>query len=213
MAILTPDYERLQNTQVPEFDMVEEYRDDFSNQDIDSAQALITSDKKYLVMDADALNDLCDTLMYMQSIWESDKFDFRLAYMRMCATIECFGTGCSATIPEYNIGSTYNVGDIVAYNGNYYFCIVDNVTGTWDDSKWIRIDKDDVGLDFIGGSTMSTSHTTDELWVDTSSSLPTWYQGEDNIIGYTYPNMRYLTSNDTPYSGEIYMTDWVGGGN
>ena len=64
MAILTPDYERLQNGQTTDFDMTQEYRADFKSQNISAAQALITSANDYLVMKADNLNDLCEGCGY-----------------------------------------------------------------------------------------------------------------------------------------------------
>lgn len=36
----------------------------------------------------------------------------------------------------YDSSETYYIGDIVKYNNVLYECIVDNVTGTWDISKW-----------------------------------------------------------------------------
>ena len=36
----------------------------------------------------------------------------------------------------YDDTATYNIGDVVNYNGTLYECIADNVTGAWDASKW-----------------------------------------------------------------------------
>lgn len=37
---------------------------------------------------------------------------------------------------DYNSSSTYNAGDIVAHDNALYQCNDDNVTGTWDSTKW-----------------------------------------------------------------------------
>jgi hypothetical protein len=36
----------------------------------------------------------------------------------------------------YDTTKTYNKGDFAIYNGQYYTCTADGVTGTWDTSKW-----------------------------------------------------------------------------
>ena len=38
--------------------------------------------------------------------------------------------------PEYNVASTYNTGDLVVHEEVLYSCKEDNVTGTWDNTKW-----------------------------------------------------------------------------
>ena len=39
---------------------------------------------------------------------------------------------------EYDSTQTYNTGDVVTYNGKLYQCKNDNVTGTWNSSKWTQ---------------------------------------------------------------------------
>ena len=212
MAILTPDYERMQNSQPQDFSTIKEYRDYFRNQDIDSAQSLITSSNDYLVMDADKLNDLCDTIDYMQQIWDDDKAEFANKYLRLTREPEV-----------YDSSKTYNIGDLVNYNDVPHFCISYNTTGVWDDTKWLRIGDDDVGLDFVGLYDPLADYSNGVLVADGETGgvpsrlkLPvTWrYKMNDSFTqcGATYPNIRYLTSNDTPYTNEIYMTEWNGGG-
>lgn len=206
MAVLTSSYEHIQNGQSVDFETTKEYRDDFKNQDIASAQSLITTSNDYLIMDADKLNDLCDTITYMQEIWENDKNTFRGWYFGM--------THCE----QYDSTHVYKVGSIVAHNDINYFCIADNTTGTWDDSKWIRIGSDDIGLDFIGGVTEGTTPLPeqDKLYIKIPPSStfdlnPLPWMCDATVVGYTYPNIRYLTENMTPYTGEIYMCDYEGG--
>lgn len=211
MAVLTPDYERMQNSQPQDFSTIKEYRDYFRNQDIDSAQSLITSSNDYLVMDADKLNDLCDTIDYMQQIWDNDKTEFADKYLRLTKEPEA-----------YDSSQTYNVGDLVSYNGNPFFCISDDTTGAWDVSKWIKIGGDDVGLVFAGQYDPPVVYPDGVLVADGETrSIPaqfklpvTWeYKMNDSFMqcGATYPNIRYLTSSQTPYANEIYMTEWDGG--
>ena len=221
MAILTPDYERMQNGQPQDYDTTKQYRKEFADQDIASAQALITTDNDYLVMDADKLNDLCDTIDYMQQIWEDDKEGFASAYERMCGQVFCDSTivppACWMVLFSYDPSKVYNTGDIVEDgDGVYYFCIADNTTGAWDDSKWLRIGNDDVGLEFrygnIGDLTIGII-----IFLDGRFSNLRWLASPFGGIGSTYPNIRYFTSDDAPYTGEIYMgeiymTDWNGGG-
>ena len=203
MAILTSDYKHVQNGQPQDYNTTKEYREDFKNQDIDSAQALITSNNDYLVMDASKLNDLCDTINYMQQIWDDDKAEFQNWYLGM------------THYEQYDPTYTYKVGSIVQYNNDNYFCIVDNTTGTWDGTKWARIGNDDVGLDFIGDVLEGTvpPPQRSKLYIETpffwTSSLP-WKCGTE-VVGYTHPNIRYLTESMTPYTSEIYMCDWNGG--
>lgn len=45
---------------------------------------------------------------------------------------------------EYDSSNTYNTGDYVTYNMKTYRCLEDNVTGTWNSSKWSQIFISDV---------------------------------------------------------------------
>lgn len=209
MAVLTSSYKHIQNGQSVDFETTKEYRDDFKNQDIASAQALITTGNDYLVMDADKLNDLCDTIDYMQQIWEDDKRRFILRLFSLTEPPE-----------EYNgMSRVYTTGELVLYNGVPYICIdSDGTSGTWDDSKWIRIGSDDIGLDFIGGVTEGTTPLPEQnkLYIKIPPSPifdlnPLPWMCDATVVGYTYPNIRYLTEDMTPYTGEIYMCDYEGG--
>lgn len=207
MAILTPDYERMQNGQPQDYNTTKQYRKEFADQDIASAQALITNDNNYLVMDAGKLDDLCDTINYMQEIWERHKRLFASRYLSL-TSIEQYDS-------EHGV---YTSGDLVLYDGTPYICIDNEGTaGAWDGSKWSVMERDDVGLTFIGWSNYGALHGDDTLWINYESLTATqpplrWKVGDDLIdYGYTYPNIRYLKSNQTPYTGEIYMTDWNGG--
>lgn len=201
MAVLTPDYERIQNGQPQDFATTQEYREDFKNQDIASAQALITSDNNYLVMDADKLNDLCDTINYMQQIWIDDKEEFVEKYFRL------------TNMPElYDSSRVYAYGDLVTYNNNPYICISEQATGSWQDYRWFRIGRDDIGLDFVETYTTGVNELLVGvlIWQGKLDYIY-YYVPHGGTIGYAYPNIRYRASNDIPYTGEIYITDWNGG--
>lgn len=48
------------------------------------------------------------------------------------------------TFAEYDSAETYNEGDFVVYNDLLYKCLEDNVTGTWDATKWQQATLQDV---------------------------------------------------------------------
>lgn len=221
MAVLTPAYEHLQNGQVTDFETTKEYRAYFEDQDIASAQALVTSDNNYLVMDADKLNDLCDTINYMQQIWADDKEEFFRKYRGMipevCITLLPEGEDCRIQIPDYSEQISHNTGSIVRYINQYYFCIADNVQGNWDDSKWIKIGSDDVGLEFNGlyGEESGLYVTLGVIPPDPTFTQLIWHAKQagstQEIVGYTYPNIRYRTDETGLYDNEIYMCAYEGG--
>lgn len=52
-------------------------------------------------------------------------------------SIDDVATGIEEVIaPAYDSATTYQKGDYVIYNGKLYECNDDNVTGTWDSTKW-----------------------------------------------------------------------------
>ena len=81
-----------------------------------------------------ACNDANVTGAWDSSKWNAviltDDIASRLAFMYdMFSTL--FGWFAS-----YDDAATYNMGDVVNYNGTLYECIADNVIGAWDASKW-----------------------------------------------------------------------------
>ena len=60
----------------------------------------------------------------------TDDIASRLAFMYQMFSM-LFGWFAS-----YDDAATYNMGDVMNYNGTLYECIADNVTGAWDASKW-----------------------------------------------------------------------------
>ena len=60
--------------------------------------------------------------------------------------------------PAYNANSTYNTGDVVMYELLMYECLDDEVTGTWDATKWQRTTAGEHGGGG-GGSNVSITPT------------------------------------------------------
>lgn len=83
------------------------------------------------------------------------------------------------TFAEYNSAETYNEGDFVVYNDLLYKCLADNVTGTWDATKWQQATLQDL-LDDVEGAVASVD-------------------GKANVDG-NYPTMTVgMADNLTPY--------------
>ena len=96
-----------------------------------SGEALVWDGSKWTngtpTLDVDDLNDVTITtptdgeiLVYNNGTWENQANP---------ASTANFG-------PDYDENTTYNTGDKVIYQGLFYVCNDDNVTGTWDATKW-----------------------------------------------------------------------------
>lgn len=208
MSILTPDYERLQSSATTDNELVHRYRRLFGEQNISGAQALITPEHAHLVMSADKLNDLVDTINYMQQFWMDDKDQFVEWYMNMTKSLDLYSTS-----------KTYNVGNLVTYNSLPYFCLEHDVTGVWDSSKWILLKPVDTGLTIYGEDTGSLLLDNSLLWEVESNNLINWKYMDNSgsqvtQVATTHPNIRYIDSGvpGVIYDDEIYMTEWDGGG-
>ena len=125
MSVLSQDYERLQNASITNKNVVDNYKQAFDNQNITLAHQSV-SECPYLVMSADNLNNLVDTINYMQQFWADDKDEF--------AGWWC---GMGDTPTTYDPAQTDNVGQVAYYRNNPYFCIEHNTTGAFDYNKWL----------------------------------------------------------------------------
>lgn len=84
------------------------------------------------------------------------------------------------TFDEYDSSETYNTGDFVVYNDVLYQCKEDNVTGTWDSSKWEQATLQDL-LDDVEDA---VSQVNDKANVD--GNYPTMTVGlADNLTPYS----------------------------
>lgn len=45
----------------------------------------------------------------------------------------------SVIAEEYNVGEIYNIGDYVIYNNELYVATANNISGTWDNTKWNNV--------------------------------------------------------------------------
>lgn len=207
MSILSPDYDRLTNSDIGDATLTQQYKTTFASGDIDGAHTLVENANPNVAMSATRLNDLCDTITYMQNIWAEDKETF-FSYFQNMAQVG--GT--------YDAEVTYNKGDIVHYNDAPHLCIENGTTGVFDPSKWILLKPNDLGVNLRGEyDSQQTYQVNDVVWqYDTTNDAIIWKvctsspQTFETIVT-KYPNIRYLGSNDTPYTNEIYMTDWNGG--
>lgn len=202
MSVLTSDYERLQSPDSNDEELVKQYRTLFNNQNIAGAQALINQDNAYLVMNASKLNDLVDTINYMQQFWADDKEQFVDWYMGMTESLEV-----------YDSTATYHTGSLVLYDNLPYFCIVDDTTGAWDSSKWILLKPNETGVNF----SERTVHPNinDMVWRN-ENNIIIWSYYDGGLDAYlrvaqTYPNIRYLSDTTQAINNEVYITDYSEG--
>lgn len=203
MSVLTPDYERMQSLNAQQGSLRNQYKQLFKNGNIDGAQALINSDNAYIVMNASKLNDLVDTINYMQQFWAEDKEQFTDWYLGM------------AQLPStYDSSNIYHTGALVVYNDLPYLCISDNTTGTWDSSKWILLKSNEAGINIVGEYNSTASYNTGDLVWSNNNGIIEWkyYDGTNFIVvATTYPNIRYLSDTTQAMSNEVYITDYSEG--
>lgn len=70
----------------------------------------------------------------------------------------------------YDENATYNTGDVVMYEFFLYECLDDNVTGTWDATKWQRTTAATSGSSGSAGINYSTTEQDTGLkWIDGSA--------------------------------------------
>ena len=105
--------------------------------------------------------------------------------------------------PDYDENTTYNTGDKVIYQGLFYVCNDDNVTGTWDATKWDSLTVADLNGKLLPMSTTEpTSMVADRIEAcetaisgkaDTSTTytkneVDTLLSGKENsLTKYTLP--------------------------
>lgn len=203
MSVLTSDYERLQSPDSNDEELVEQYRTLFNNQNIAGAQALINQDNTYLVMNASKLNDLVDTINYMQQFWADDKEQFADWYL-----------GMAESPSTYDSGNTYHTGALVLYNDLPYMCIADDTTGTWDSSKWILLKANESGVNFVGEYDSTQTYNEGDIVWEINDGAIKWscYNGTTMIqVAQTYPNIRYLSDTTQAINNEVYITDYSEG--
>ena len=65
--------------------------------------------------------------------------------------------------PDYDENTTYNTGDKVIYQGLFYVCNDDNVTGTWDATKWDALTVADLNGKLLPMSTTDPDKVADRI--------------------------------------------------
>ena len=123
-----------------------------------SGEALVWDGSKWTngtpALDVDDLNDVTITtptdgeiLVYNNGTWENQANP---------ASTANFG-------PDYDENTTYNTGDKVIYQGLFYVCNDDNVTGTWDATKWDSLTVADLNGKNIPMSTTDPDKVADRI--------------------------------------------------
>jgi len=108
-------------------------------------------------LDVDDLNDVTVTaptngeiMVYNNGVWEN----------------QANPASTTNFAPDYDDTATYNTNDKVIYQGLLYICNDDNVTGTWDTSKW-----DAYTVADITGKTINMSSTDPDKVADRIEAL------------------------------------------
>ena len=128
-----------------------------------SGEALVWDGTKWTngtpTLDVDDLNDVTITtptdgeiLVYNDGVWENQANPASTANFA----------------PDYDDTQTYNTNDKVIYQGLLYICNDDNVTGTWDATKWDAYTVADITGDTLPIASGSATNTKD--YIDTGLS-------------------------------------------
>ena len=131
-----------------------------------SGEALVWDGTKWTngtpTLDVDDLNDVTITtptdgeiLVYNDGVWENQANP---------ASTQNFA-------PDYDDTQTYNTNDKVIYQGLLYICNDDNVTGTWDATKWDAFTVADISGDSIPMSPNDPDKVADRITALESGKL------------------------------------------
>ena len=99
--------------------------------------------------------------------------------------------------PDYDENTTYNTGDKVIYQGLFYVCNDDNVTGTWDATKWDAFTVAD-----LNGKLLPMSTTDPDKVADRIEALET----RNNIKYYTTASQKLNSLSWTQSAAGVYYT-------
>lgn len=101
---------------------------------------------------------------------------------------------------EYNAGNTYNTGDYCMYDNTLYKCLYDNITGAWDNTKWVMTNV----ADNLGSGGSGTGNVYVPEWDSTKEYI--WGEFVE-YNGDTY--MCIVGSNTTSSIGSFVSTEWT----
>lgn len=94
--------------------------------------------------------------------------------------------------PDYDENTTYNTGDKVIYQGLFYVCNDDNVTGTWDATKW-----DSLTVADLNGKLLPMSPTDPDFVSDRIEACETALGGKADTTVTCKMVQTTLTYNST----------------
>jgi len=159
-----------------------------------SGEALVWDGTKWTngtpTLDVDDLNDVTittptdgDILVYNNGTWEN----------------QANPSSTQNFAPDYDDTQTYNTNDKVIYQGLLYICNDDNVTGTWDATKWDAFTVADISGDSIPMSPSDPDKVADRI-----TAL------ETSVSGKADKNAFVLNLNKAYYSNATDLQMVVG---
>ena len=107
------------------------------------------------------------------------------------------------TFAEYDSTKTYNTGDFVVYDNVLYKCKEDNVTGTWDSSKWQTATLQDL-LDDVEGAVASVSGKANTIDLQNGTLVPAKSLVAEQIENVSEDSG---TVQDNPFTFQATATD------
>lgn len=128
----------LQNINADNDALAESYKSFFAEAipNIGMAHALIDDDNSHLAINSEKLNAIAEALMNLQNHFVNAKD----------TVVERLSRIGELSVP-YDDSETYQKGNIVSYDSVQWICVDDNVTGTFDPTKWVMINSNSFGFD------------------------------------------------------------------
>ena len=172
---------RLQDIQLADVNLKEQYYNTFLSGDIDGAKNIVTANPqlKTKVLNASNLNNIVNNVLNIEQYYYTD-FEFKMA-----EELVNFQLSIDELIYTtlYNDGLQYEINNIVSYNDELYFCILKPLIGTLptNTTYWLYLGlKGDKGVPSLSVN-----------YVGNWSSLVTYNQ-YDMVV---YDNKLYISKN------------------
>ena len=180
-----------------------------------SGEALVWDGTKWTngtpALDVDDLNDVAITtptdgeiLVYNNGVWENQANPASTANFA----------------PDYDDTQTYNTNDKVIYQGLLYICNDDNVTGTWDATKWDAYTVADITGDTLPIASGSATNTKDYIDTGLSGKANKSWTYIDTIVdsgggcdlsGYSEVLVIPYANNNSKYNSFVYPIQEIDG--
>lgn len=198
------DLRRLQDVQLGDENLIENYRNYFNNRQIDNAHNLINTNKyKSYVLQAEWMNNIKTKIEQVE-----EYSDIEITQNLNNKNTE-FQTNIDRLlyIQEYNNVTQYYENNLVSYNNNIYFCINDSLGNLPTNTNyWLKIGligekgQYGLGINYRGFWNSTTSYNKYDL-VSYENNL---YVATKNNVGTTPSFGKYL--NDSLYlNNNLYL--------